>query len=254
MIKSNLIKGLAVYSLCCMAMNNQLYSQRSAIIVPEFHYVLGSPQSDLADRFGSHLGIGGGLNFQPNESKWNFAARMSYYFGNEVKEDILQPYRSSFQGLLLGADGLLSEMKLRERASLIQMALGKVFPVFPQKSARQSIKLELGFAYYKHYIRFVDDARALPQFSSQVLNGLDRLTNGFAIVPALGFEFISTKKWLSFYTGVETMIGFGANRRSFNYDTGISELGLQRSDLMINFKFALYLPFFLNRHDEEIEY
>lgn len=254
MIKTFLTKLPVINSIFCLVLNMQVHAQRSGVIFPEFHYEIGSPKSDLADRFGSHLGIGAGLNYQPFNSKLNIAARMTYYFGNEVKEDILKPYRSSFQGLLLGFDGLLTEMKLRERLSLIQISGGRLFPVFSQKSARQSIKLELGIAYYQHYIRFVDDARALPQFSTQVLQGLDRLSNGFAIVPSLGYEFISTRKWLSFYTGIETMIGFGANRRSFNYDTGISELGLQRSDIMINFKFALYLPFFLNRNDEEIEY
>lgn len=239
---------------CILMLTTSIFGQRAAVLFPEFYYEFGTPKSDMADRFGSHLGIGAGLNFQASESSWSFALRMSYFFGNDVKEDVLKPYRSSFQGLLLGADGLLSEMKLRERARSIQFSTAKLIPIFSQKKARQSIKLELGYAYYEHYIHFVDDARALPQFTDDILQGLDRLSNGFALIPAVGYEYISTGKWLSFYTGFETMIGFGANRRSYNYDTGLSDLGIARSDIMINLKFALYLPFFLNRNAEDIEY
>ena len=86
------------------------------------------------------------------------------------------------------------------------------------------------------------------------LKGLDRLCNGVAISPFVGYEFLSRKGWLSFYSGFEPIFAFTQNRRSLNYDTNTSELGIARKDILLNFKLGIYLPFYLNHDYEKIEY
>ncbi|MBK9109037.1 MAG: hypothetical protein IPM92_11905 [Saprospiraceae bacterium] len=231
-----------------------LYGQNSAVWYPEFHYSMGIPGADLAKRFGPHLGIGGGLNYQAGSNNFNYGLRYTLYFGSEVKEDVLVPFRTDFEGLLIGFDQLLSEMKLRERAFLIQFSAGGLIPVSPNTSSRKSLKWQMACGFYEHKIRFVDDARSLPQFTTAMLKGLDRLSNGIALIPSIGYESLSNKGKFSYYAGLETVFGFTNNQRSFHYDLGISELGKSRLDIMLQFKLAIYLPFYLGKHSENIEY
>ncbi len=231
-----------------------LKSQESAVLLPEFSYSYGIPGADLEKRFGNHLCLGVGVTYQPAKNHFNYGGKFSYFFGSDVKEDVLKPFRSGFEGLLLGSDNYLAEMKLKERGFILQLNAGGLIPVFSQNKARQSLKWQLGIGYIQHYIRFVDDAKALTQFTTDYINGLDRMCNGYAIIPFLGYEFLSRKGWLSFFTGIEPMFAFTENRRSVNYDTNQSELGISRFDMMINFKIGLYLPFYLNTDYEKIEY
>lgn len=231
-----------------------LKSQESAVLLPEFSYSLGIPLADLEKRFGSHLCLGIGITYQPAKNHFNFGGRFSYFLGSEVKEDVLQPFRSSFEGLLLGSDNFLAEMKLKERGFIIQLNTGGLIPIFSQSKARQSFKWQMGVGYLQHSIRFVDEARALTQFNTEYLEGLDRMSNGWAIIPFVGYEFLSRKGWLSFYTGIEPVLAFTKNKRSLNYDTNQSELDISRFDMLLNFKVGLYLPFYLNSDYEKIEY
>ena len=82
-----------------------LIAQENPVLLPEFSYGYGIPQGDLAKRFGSHLALGVGLTYQPAKNNFNFGTRFSYFFGSEVKEDVLIPFRTSFEGLLIGVPG-----------------------------------------------------------------------------------------------------------------------------------------------------
>lgn len=250
MFKGRKIAFLVVYILGSF----RLASQTTAVLYPEFHYAMGLPASDLSQRFGPHLGIGFGLNYQPKSNFWNVGLKYSFFFGSEVKEDVLAPFKTSFEGLLIGFDQLLSEMKLRERAYLIQLAGGGLFPLNGQPARRKSLKWQIGVGFYEHKIRFVDDASALPQFNSALLKGLDRLSNGWALIPSIGFESLSNRGKFSYYAGLETIFGFTQNQRSYHYDLGISELGKSRMDIMLQLKLAIYLPFNLGRFADQIEY
>jgi hypothetical protein len=232
----------------------RLQQKNDAVILAEFSYGYGIPMADLSDRFNSHLCLGFGINYQPARDHFNFGSRFGYFFGSDVKEDVLQPFRTDLGGLLIGIDGYLAEMQLKERGFFIELHTGGLFPVFSQEGARQSIKWQLGAGYLEHHIRFVDDARALNQFTDSYLEGLDRLTNGFAITSFLGYEFLSRKGWLCFFAGVEPILAFTSGKRNLNYDTNLSDLGKSRTDILLNFKLGIYLPFYLNRDYEKIEY
>lgn len=247
-------KLYCLFTLLMMLKAPQLMAQESAVLLPEFSYSYGIPMGDLELRFGTHLSLGIGLTYQPAKNHLNFGGKFSYFFGSEVKEDVLQPFRSSFEGLLLGSDNFLAEMKLKERGFIIQLNTGGLIPIFSQSKARQSLKWQMGVGYIQHYIRFVDEARALSQFNTEYLEGLDRMCNGWAIIPFVGYEFLSRKGWLSFYTGIEPVLAFTENKRSLNYDTNQSELGISRFDMLLNFKIGLYLPFYMNSDYEKIEY
>lgn len=239
--------------LCCLQ-SSLLVAQEKKAILLDFNYGMGIPIKDLSERFGNHLVLGGGLTYQPARNWLLFGAKFSYFFGSQVDENVLQPFQTSYEGLLIGSDQYLSEFKLRERGYFMQLYFGGLIPIGNQEKARQSLKLHLGAGFIQHHIRFVDDARALNQFTTDYLQGLDRLCNGFALIPFIGYEYISRKNWLSFYSGIEPVFGFTKNQRNLNYDTNQSAFGINRNDFLINFKMGIYLPFYLGNSGEEIEY
>ncbi len=248
----NCFKLLSGLALLCQA--QFLQSQYGQFIIPEFHYKMGTPSGDLSKRYGQHLGIGGSLGFQPFNNSLCFGVGASYFFGNTLKEDVLTPFRTSFNGQLIGSDQYLAELKLRERALLIQGFVSLLLPLFSQEHVQQGLRFQLGAGYLEHKIRFVDDARALPQFTSDFKKGLDRLCNGIALIPSISYESLSRKGRLSYAAGIEALFGFTESRRSLNYDTGLSDLGIARNDIMINLKIAIFLPFYNSAQPEEIEY
>jgi hypothetical protein len=245
---------ISFHLLFTLAFCESLFSQESAVLLPEFTYSYGIPGGDLSDRFGTHLCLGVGVTYQPAKNHFNFGTRFNYFFGSEVKEDVLKPFRTGFDGLIIGRDNYLADLTLKERGFYIQVHTGGLIPVFSQEKIRQSIKWQFGLGFIQHNIRFEDDARALSQFTDEYKEGLDRMSNGWAIIPFIGYEYLSREGWLSFYTGIEPVFGFTKNRRSLNYDTNESELGISRTDIMINFKFGLYLPLYIFRDPANLEY
>ncbi|HRG69519.1 MAG: hypothetical protein JNL65_13225 [Saprospiraceae bacterium] len=241
-------------SLYFLFQSGLMMAQEKQVLLLDFNYGFGFPMQDLANRFGNHLVLGAGLSYQGASNWINFGTKFSYFFGNQLDENVLKPFQTSYEGLLIGADQYLSEMKLRERGYFMQAFFGGLIPIGSQANARQSLKWQMGAGFIQHHIRFVDDARALNQFTTDYLQGLDRLSNGFAIIPFIGYEYISRKNWLSFYTGVEPVFGFTQNQRKLNYDTNQSEFGINRKDFLVNFKMGIYLPFYLGNKGEEIEY
>lgn len=225
-----------------------------SVLFPEFSYQMGIPAGMLQDRFGNHSALGGGINYQSGKSPFNLALRYSLIFGNTVKEDVLKPFRSSFGGLLIGFDQFLTELKLRERAYVMQLAGGGLYPLKHTEIARTSIKYQLGFGFFEHRIRFVDDASALPQFSDAMKQGLDRLSNGFALIPSIGYEHLSNRSKFSWYAGIEQVMAWTKDRRSYHYDLGQPASSDSRLDITINLKLAIYLPFYLENVAEDIEY
>jgi len=237
----------------CGLPTRPVLAQQRQVVLTEFNYAMGIPGGDLAERFGSHLAIGGGMAYHPAKNPFHIGLRGSVFFGQTVKEDVIAPFRTSQYGLLIGVDQLLAEMKLRERAWMLLVSGGGLIALRESPSAHSQLKWQLGLGFIEHSIRFVDDASALPQFDKTLIQGLDRLSNGLALVPAVGFEHLSKSGGFSYYAGIETVFGFTRNQRSYHYDLGISELGTSRLDLMWQLRLALYLPFHLGNADD-LEY
>ncbi|MEO6189366.1 MAG: hypothetical protein ABIO44_02395 [Saprospiraceae bacterium] len=74
---------------------------------------IGKASGLLSNRFGSHNLIGGGVSYHP-ASGLDYGVKFHYFFGNSVKEDVLAPYRTDF-GQLIGGDGFLTDVTLKER-------------------------------------------------------------------------------------------------------------------------------------------
>lgn len=242
----------------CLQFNTFAQSNHAAkgndAIFLEINLGYGSAVGGLQDRFGPHQSVGLGLSYEPARYHFPIGFKWSYLFGTSVKEDILLPYRTSDLGQLIGEDGFQTDVQLRQRAFNLHLFTGGIFPIGTQKNAKHGLKWSLGIGFLQHRIRIQDDSRSASQINKAFSEGHDRLTNGVSLTGFLGYEFRSHSGKINFYTGIEPIWGFTQSRRSYNYDTMISEKGIGRDDVYLQFKIGWYLPFFLGNYGDKFDY
>lgn len=237
--------------ICLYGQTLNKYSRKGIFL--DLSLAAGQPMGELSERFGLHQSIGGGISYQPSKGL-DIGLKYQFIFGNKVKEDVLFPYRTDF-GQIIGVDNLLTTVNLRERGTIAYIYTGILFPVGNQTRYRHGIKCNLGLGFMEHRIRIQDDSRSAEQFYATDLGrGLDRLSNGFCSSVFLGYELKSFNGRINLYSGFEIIGGWTQNRRAWNYDTAVSEKGIQRQDFLVQFKVGWYLPFFFDKHAEYIEY
>lgn len=229
------------------------FQDRSGILF-DVHLGTGIPASDLKTRFGQTQILGGGISYLPASIRLTFGLKFSYLFGSDVKEDVLKPFRTSQLAQVIGSDGYLADVQLKMRGYYGQFYTGSIIPLGSQLKARHGIKWQLGVAYLSHKIRIQDDSRSVTQFNTEFKKGLDRFTSGFSIVPFIGYEYLGVNGKVNLYAGFEPQIGFTQSRRSYNYDTNATEIGITRKDILLSFKIGWYLPFYFGKYVDEIEY
>lgn len=240
-------------SALLQAQNHEAAKGKDALFL-DVHLGYGGPLGLLADRYGRHQAVGLGFSYEPARYHFPIGFKWTYMFGNDVREDVLAPYRTSDLGQIIGEDGFQTDVVLRERMFLVQVFTGGIFPVGSQKHAKHGIRWSLGLGFLQHRIRIQDDSRAAGQIDDVFRAGHDRLSNGFSLASFAGYEYRSYSGRINFYAGFEPVIGFTESRRSYNYDIMNSELGIARRDLLLQFKLGWYIPYFLGNYGEEIEY
>lgn len=251
------LRIVLLFTMCCASrvwsQNHEAAKGKSALFL-DINLGYGWPQGLLAERFGNNQSVGLGLSYEPARYHFPIGFKWTYMFGNEVREDVLAPYRTSDLNQIIGEDGFQTDVVLRERMFVLQAYTGGIFPLGSQKHAKHGIRWSLGCGFLQHRIRIQDDSRAAGQIDDVFRAGHDRLTNGFALTSFAGYEYRSFSGRINFYAGFEPVIGFTESRRSYNYDVMRSDLGVARRDVLLQFKLGWHIPYFLGNYGEEIEY
>src|SRR5262249_28749543 len=105
----------------------------------DFSYGFQAPLGDMQDRFGGSNLLGGGLETINNESRQFWGIDGGFFFGNNVKEDVLTQLRS-FDGIIIGIDGASGDVSLKERGYFIGLHGGKIFSTTDKKSSLTGIR------------------------------------------------------------------------------------------------------------------
>ena len=175
-----------------------------------------------------------------------------YLFGNKVKEDGVLDNLKTEQGFIINSAGTPSETKLNERGYLVSIKAGRIFPVLPftevklGKNPNSGIMLVCGPGFLQHKIHIVSDA---PQLGGDYKKGYDRLSYGAAVSAFLGYLFLSNKRLLNFYFGLDYVQAWTKNRRGYNYDTMQYDTA-KRTDIMTGVKAGWILPLYKKVPDE----
>ena len=166
----------------------------------EVGYGLQIPVDLLAKRFGNSNYITGGFHYY-TPKMWFFGLDGGYFFGNDLREDPLLPYKT-LDGRLLGKDREYALIVQDERGFMIGALAGKVFPVI-KKYPQTGIRTSLTLGYLQHWIQQRDFSGQTPLLEAPYAIGLDRKTAGFQATEFLGFQFVDNKGFINLFGGVE---------------------------------------------------
>ncbi len=211
-------------------------------IVPSFNieagYGVQLPADLLAKRFGLSNYVCGGFHYY-TPKMWFFGIDGGYFFGNDLREDPLAPYRTP-DGHLLGKDREYSLVVQDERGFMIGGLAGKIFPV-SKKFPQTGIRTTLTVGYLQHFIQQRDFTGQTPLVADPYLMGFDRKTAGLHTTEFIGFQFVDTKGFLNFFGGFEFTQGYTKPLRAWDTDLQQPTNQNTRLDLLNGFRIGMTL-------------
>ena len=219
----------------------------------DFSYGINQPVDILAQRFGNASSIGLGINVFNVARGFRYGINGNYFFGSDVKEDVLAPFRTT-DGNILSDLNTYSSVLLRERGSYIGADIGKIFKFRSSGDYFHGISLNFGVGMLMHQIRIQNDNKDALQIQGAYTSGYDRLTMGAAIEQSLAYNYISHDKTVNFFLRLEATEGLTKNQRGYNFDTHQFDTATRLDILLaarIGWSFALFAHF---QADAAIEY
>lgn len=207
------------------------------------------PFGDLADRFGTNNKISGGYQFLTS-TDWLLGADISFYYGDNVVEDVLAPLRNQ-NAIILSAGEAFTNVILRQRGTYMGLEAGKIFPI--KRYYRSGIKTSFAVGVLEHRIRLVDNSQNVLKVAGDRKKGYDRLTRGVATKQVIAYHHLSSNRRINYSIGFEFVQGFTSGVRAIDWDTGLPPSS-GRLDLMVGIKAVWILPFWSGRSSEDIFY
>lgn len=208
----------------------------------------GIPTQNFSQRFGTFSQIGLDV-FWKSKKGWLAGFDYQFLFGSQVKETGMLDGILTDDAFLIGADGTLYDVRLQLRGMRALGRFGRQFPLWgPNRNS--GIFGTFGIGFLQHKVRFEFERNAdIPQLNATFKKGYDRLSNGLALSPAVGYFFLGNKRRINFFTSFEYVVGFTQNRRSYNYDQNAADLS-KRTDGMICIRVGWIIPLYERKPDE----
>lgn len=220
-------------------------AQRAVLF--RFNYTMCIPQADLANRFGAFSNLGGGIGLKL-ESGWDIRAEGSFLFSRNVVEySMLDSLRNS-EGYLVDQNGFNFQPQLSMRGYTVSAHIGRLFPV--GRNRNSGIFFSLGGGFIQHRLHFQNVSSLAPQLQGDYVKGYDRLTNGYYINEFIGYQFMSIKKMVNFYVGLEFAQGRTEHARNWNYDL-MGPDTRSRTDNYWGIRIGWILPIYGANRDED---
>jgi hypothetical protein len=240
-----MIRVFSLILLVFAAINasSQASIRDSSIFITEVKMSVGlqAPGGDLADRFGGNANLGMQVNLKTKNSIV-FGLEGGLIFGNRVKEtSVLDPLRNS-DGAIIDLNGEYAIVLMMERGFTVTGIVGYLLPKFGP-NPNSGLLFKFGAGYFQHKIRIEAERNPVPQLKGDYLKGYDRLTSGITLQQFIGYKYLSNRRLINFYAGLEVYEGFTQSRRSFNYDQVKKEEGT-RMDILYGLKFGWILPLY----------
>ncbi len=210
-----------------------------SILLPNIGLGMNVPGGDLASRYGINMQLSTGLQYITPRN-WVWGADWQILFGDNVKEDVLAPFRTS-TGVIPGDDDQIADIFLRQRGIWAGAGFGKLFPL--NQTSRSGIKAMLHAGLLQHYIRFTDERNSVAQVRAGRYIGYDRLTRGFSLKQTISYQHLSNDRRLNFDLSLDLMQGWTSEVRAVNFDTGLPTIP-SRFDWLTGIRLIWHLPFY----------
>ncbi len=215
----------------------------SSIFITEvkMSYAVQLPGGDMAKRFGFNSGVGLFVNLK-TQSNWMFGLEGTFFFGNKVKErSVLDPLRTP-EGEIIDMNGEFADVLMLERGFTVTGTVGYLLPVWGP-NPNSGILFKLGGGLMQHKIRLEANRNDVPQLKGDYKKGYDRLSNGFMLSQFVGYQYLSNRRLVNFFGGVEFFQGFTTGRRGFNYDQ-VAPDNTRRTDFLYGIRVGWILPIY----------
>jgi hypothetical protein len=224
-----------------------LFSQASLKDSSINHYMVSPsaafhiPGGNLKDRFGLSSSIGIAFEYKM-KSQLSVGIDGAFIFGNNIKETSMLDGLRTSNGDIIDADGNISNILIFERGFTTSFNIGYLL-TWNKPNPNSGIFIRMGFGFIQHKIRIEHQNNAIPALEGDYLKGYDRLTNGFLLTEFIGYRYLSNRRLLNFFAGIEFNQGFTQNRRDYNYDL-MGPDNTKRIDLLSGIRFGWILPLY----------
>jgi len=200
---------------------------------------LNVPFGDLSDRYGNNMNFSIGGEYI-TKNNWLLNGEFMYLFSENIKEDVLAPFRTR-EGFILGDDNQYASLIMKQRGFYVGIGVGKLIPL--SKASRSGIKLSLNGGILQHQIKFSDDRNSIAQIRAGRHVGYDRLSRGFSLKETIAYKHLSQDRRLNFEFALDFIQGFTSEIRAINFDTGLPT-NKSRLDMLIGARIIWNLPFY----------
>ena len=234
----------------CLTVNAQ---QSGSMSLLEFRYGVHFPLQDMKERFGVNNDFGAGFEVISMKSRFFAGADGMFIFGNNVREDVVSNLRS-YDGTIIGLNGTLGDVNLKERGYYVGLNAGKIIPVTKEENNITGIRIQAGAGFMQHKIRVQDNSRSVVALESkEKRKGYDRLTNGPCVHVALGFQYQNPANNLHFHIMSDIYGARTSSRRDFDFQEG-GFLEGKRTDILMGLNIGYIVSLSRSRSPDQIYY
>lgn len=224
----------------------------SSVRLLEFNFGFQFPMGDLEERFGSSNGLGFAFQTANIEKKLLLGLEGVFFFGSTVKEDVLYDLRT-YDGNIIGLDGLPGDVALKERGFYIGPHIAKIFSTGKNKNTLTGIQALAGIGLLQHKIRVQDNFESVVALDKEYLPGYDRLTNGLGMHLGLGYRYDSPINNMHFHIMADLLGAQTESRRDLDFATGTT-FDEKRFDVFTGFHIAYVITISREKKPENIYY
>ena len=198
------------------------------------------PQFDLAKRFGANISTGASFIWKTKHNVL-FTAEGSYFFGRNVKENILSQMQND-NGSITDNEGYPADLRVTERGWNIYGNVGYLFSKLGN-NPNSGLFVTVGLGWMQHKIKLYDANQKIAAVNGDLKKGYDRLSGGIGFSQFIGYKYISNNRLANFYAGFEFYEATTQSFRGFNYDTGLPDTQ-KRFDMLTGIRFGWILPLY----------
>ena len=248
-IKMKKIHSLLFFLLLFGVLKKNQAQVDSSDFIGFFHINTGYqlPLADMKDRFGSNAIVGAGFTLK-TKTNWTFDVSYNYMFGTTVKNEA--QYLANIlsnEGFIIDGNGEIAEIKMMERGWNAFVGAGKIFPVSARKR-NSGIWIKGSIGLLEHKIMIHNPKNVTPQIKDDYKKGYDKLSNGLALNPFVGYVWLNKKQIINTYVGVEMIAAWTEGRRSYNFVEANQE-NEKRFDIVLGIKAGWIIPIYKREPD-----
>lgn len=223
-----------------------VYNPQRAVLF-RFHYVYSIPQADFAKRYTFFAQLGGsvGMKF---ESGWDLRVEGNFLFSKFVAENGVFDSIKGSNGFIIDRNGFQFDPQISMRGYSFSAHLGKLFPL--GRNQNSGIFISGGVGFLQHRLHFQNGNTTAPQISGDLIDGYDRLTNGYYFNEFIGYQHMSANKLRNFFVGVEFAQGKTKYARNWNNDLMAPD-DRERADNYWGFRIGWILPIYTGNKGQE---